>query len=187
MEKSKIEKINKGYAFIYVDREGESLTYGEDFTHEDMISEYYNMPGPIQWNFYLIIAKEFVPKNKVEEILDNDKYTRKLIVPLTQIDSFIKERFPDVMSEVGKMTLVKGRNWADALELFKKEKALNDPSKSVYPSWYRDDSSLDTLNKMDILRAELITNPKLDCIFYTHLSSEEGWAKKKFHLFIKKA
>lgn len=181
-----MERIDKGYAILYVDREGESLIINEDLSDNNMVSDYYSNGGPLQWNFYLIIAKEVVPIEREEEILNNETYTRKLIVPKDEIDNFIEERFPTVGNEVGKMTLIKGRNWSDALELFKKEKSLNGSSRSSFPSWNRNESTMDTLTKMDILRAELITNPKLNCIFYTHLSGEYNLAEKKFYLFTKK-
>jgi hypothetical protein len=181
-----MEKIDRGYAVIYIDRTGESLVvenenYKMDYTTKDMVSDYYNESGFRQWNFYLIIPKSLVREEDIENIENCDKYTRKYVVDDEDIDIFIEEKFPIMDNEnKGSILLIKGKSWVDTLE-----KAYDKQDDyTLYKSWYREDSLMDSLEKMDELRASLIKRPNLKAMFCTHISNEMGIAEKKFKLFL---
>ncbi|RPI85141.1 MAG: hypothetical protein EHM34_02350, partial [Nitrosopumilales archaeon] len=179
-----MERIDRKYAIIYVDRTGETLTK-PDYVTEDIVSDYYssNNAGFLQWNFYLIIAKNVVNPDDIKIIENNDLYCRKYVIADNKIKSFIDEWFPIMQDERGSITLVKGDSHVEAEDLawrtFYKTK-----SNSNYPymSWYRDYNLMYSLTKMDKLRATLINNPDINVVFGTHISNEYSLAEKKFKL-----
>lgn len=175
-------KIERSYAIIYIDYNGESLTV-DDFTTYNLTNDYYNNGGFLQWNFYLIIPEELIGNVSKKEIEINEKYTRKFIIKLNEIDKFIEDRFPITNVNMGKITLIKGDNWEDAC---KKADELEENGNFTLclPSAYRNVSLTDAITGMDILRSFLINNPKMNVLFYTHLSNEYFLATKKFHLFL---
>jgi hypothetical protein len=187
-----MERIDRKYAIINVDIEGESLTFN-DYTTNDTITDYYKEAGFLQWNFYLIIAKEAVVKlfegedidKKIKAIEDSETYCRKYVIESDKIDAFIAERFPILQKEHGVMILVKGDSHQNAKNLGYKEfiKPENQLKAKVISSWYRNYNSMYAITEMDKLRAKLITNPKLRVIFFTHISHEFSLAEKKFKLF----
>lgn len=82
-----MERINRKYAIIYVDHEGETLNLKDNYTLNEMITDYYNNSGFLQWNYYLIIPKELVESpEEIESIENNDIYTRKFVIPQDEID-----------------------------------------------------------------------------------------------------
>lgn len=181
-----MERVDREYAIIYIDREGETLkvtdeSRREDFATNEMVTDYYNHSGFLQWNFYLIIPKELVKEEEILNIEENSIYSRKYVIPTAEIESFIDDRFPKLTEKRGQITLVKGTNWEDAT--FLASKYLNTEFTSIIPSWYRNESLMFALTEMDILRSKLIKNPDSVVIFYTHLSNEYSLAEKKFKLF----
>lgn len=208
-----MERIDKQYAIIYVDRTGESLKNFDNRSDggfdSEMITDYYNVGekgnGFKQWNFYLIIAAEHVPADMVETIQDNDVYARKIILRESEIDAFIENRFPDLRDERGTLTIAKGKDWKDAKRLAAEVGGLSTKSyllkreleealdgsfrrrnkKTFKGSWYRDHSLMYALTEMDKLRAQLIRDPDMDVIFFSHISNETNIAEKKFKLFKK--
>lgn len=182
-----MERLQRKYAIIYIDREGVTLKEGaENFATTEMVSDYYNNSGFLQWNFYLIIPESLVPNKKMRQTIhEDDKYTRKFVVPDTAIESFIEDLFPIMKEKVRhQIKLIKGVNFTDALS-----QAINthrtEPVKLIQ-SWYRDESLMHSLTEMDKLRAELINDPKKKVIFFSHISNEFSIAEKKFKLFTAK-
>lgn len=181
-----MRKIDKGYAIIYIDDEGESLKH-DDFEFGELGNVYYKTPGNIQWNYYLIVPNEyFTTSEQLDDFLENDKYTRKYVMRREEINSFIEEMFPDLKEEHGVIELVKGKNRSDSLyKAIQKRLELELGNKYIsISSFMRDDSAMETLTNMDKLRAKLIKEPESKYIFYTHISNEMNLAEKKFKLFI---
>lgn len=143
-----MERIDKKYAIIYVDREGECLK-NDRFVTDAIINDYYEMSGPLQWNFYLIIAKESIQGISEDEILQEDSYARKYIMPEAAIDLFITVSFPELQEEHGKIEIIKGVDWTHA----QYKATLAHGFTHLYPSWHRDHSLLYSLTQMDELRA----------------------------------
>lgn len=161
-----MEIIERGYAIIYVDRKGESLNE-DDYTTKDMITDYYKNSGFLQWNFYLIVAEEAVEDQKTK-IEQNETYTRKYVMPESEIDSFVASMFPLMNIENGSISLIKGSSWNEAISLAMSKIG----SGKIYPSWYRDLSMMDSIKHMDELRARLISDPTHKAVFCTHISNE---------------
>lgn len=179
-----MRRIDVGYAIIYIDDDGDTLKEDiDDFTTNDMVSDYYNNNGYLQWNYYLIIPSDLVTDNeKVKEIESNDKYTRKYIINRNVIDEYVTKYFPKLGETKGKFILLKGKDWRDANNLVNQEPLKVGMLK--LGSWYRDHSMMDTLEYMDELRASLVKDPSRTIVFYTHISNESSIAEKKFKLFI---
>jgi hypothetical protein len=188
-----MRKIDKRYAIIYIDDEGESLKHDSDnYVNEQIGDEYYQLPFDknteeciLQWNCYLIVpTKYFTTPEQLDEFLDNDKYTRKHAIKEEEIDLFIEKMFPDLQEEHGVIELVKGINRSDSVyQAIRKHDELGIEYKLI-DSYYRNDSMMDTLYKMDKLRAKLVLEPESKFIFYTHITNEMNLAEKKFKLFI---
>ncbi len=181
-----MEKITREYAIIYIDRKGETLNqteqpYKGDYVTKELIHDYYNSPGFLQWNYYLIIPKELVKPEEMSVIENNDVYTRKYVIESDKIDQFINDRFPVLKKEKGTIKLIKGNSWVESSKLSKEEQQKNDVS--LYPSWYRNECLMYSLTEMDILRAKLINNPEYKALFFSHISNEFNIAEKKFKLF----
>jgi hypothetical protein len=174
-----MERLDKKYAIVYIDRDGEWIEC-DNFSDNSIISDYYELPGPMQWNFYYIVPESKIGEHTKEEIEAEQHYTRKFVIPDDQIDSFIKERFPDMGETHGTIEIIKGKNYVDACNKArdaKKEKLYN----CIIESPYRDKSMMDTLVEFDSLRADLIRNPGQEVLLYTHFSDEHFLARKKFH------
>jgi hypothetical protein len=184
-----MERLDKKYAIVYIDWEGDSLKI-DDFITKEMINDYYNQSGFLQWNFYTIVPKELFidnPNVTIDEFINNESYTRKFVYPKDEINNFVAKRFPDMNKKFGSATIVKGKNWAESLFLANNESdkgfMSGKPYTHSYGSFYRDLSMMDTLERLDIIRAELITNPDYNILFNSHISQEYNIAEKKFKLF----
>ncbi len=187
-----MELIKRDYAIIFIDWSGETLEEVEsgspytDFNTKGIVDVYYNQEGFLQWNCYLILPEEEVVKSKftTKEIENDEKYTRKFVVKRDQIDNFVESYFPESKSQesMGKITLIKGNTWIDTRFLTDQFLEKN-PNFTRCPSWYRNDSLMNTLTNMDRLRADLIRDPDKKVVFYTHLSNEFELAEKKFKIF----
>ena len=181
-----MKRINRKYAIIYVDTNGDTLL-SEDNASDEMLSDYYKNGGFLQWNFYLIIAKECIKDiegitaiERIKTIEKNDNYTRKYVVPKAKIKDFLKKQFPIMRKARGKINLITANTFVDAKTL-----AMTKKSKDIFLiSSYNRYVNLDlTLHALDALRNDLINNPKMVGIFYTHIQNEYSLAEKKFKLF----
>jgi len=201
---NRMERIDRKYAIIYVDRNGEALSEA-DLTTPDMINNYYDNPGPLQWNYYYILAQEALDATidapDKQDIEANDNYTRKYVMPEDHIYDFISRTFPLLADTHGQIHLIKGADWADAKD--KAKAAITEPEHNhrsresvmfgfrvtamngldIIPSYYRNKSLAHALSQMDDIRARLVTDPDYRALFYTHISTEHHLAEKKFHLF----
>lgn len=178
-----MEKIIRDYAIIYIDKNGESLNC-DNYTPDEIINDYYNNPGFLQWNYYLIIHKELIENlNLCTKIESDDKYTRKFVMCSDEIDIFINNLFPIFKkdNEYSKIKLIKGNSYIDSERKSLSFKKTHEDFKRL-ESWYRNECLNFALNQMDLLRMKLIKE-KQNYIFYTHISNEYFLAKQKFKLF----
>ena len=176
-----MERIDREYAIIYVDKTGESLTSRGQATKE-LVGDYYKQQGFLQWNFYLIIVEE-----SIEDACY--KYTRKYVMPEASIDKFIEINFPVLQEKRGKVEMIEAEGYREAKKLAFKKKSdydLSFPSHDVMliPSINREFNLDITLRYLDDVRNVLILNPNLHIIFYSHIRNENSLAKKKFKLFL---
>lgn len=179
-----MKRIDRTYAIIYIDDKGETLNSNvTDFTTKEMISDYYQNSGFLQWNFYLIITKEHVNKSEIKKIEKNVIYTRKFVIKKDNIDSFIKERFPELTEYKGTMAIIKGKNYKDARKKAKKYINKYKFIKFMFKGWHRNESLTHSIIEMDKLRARIICDSSLQGVFYSHIDNEYSIAKKKFKLF----
>lgn len=176
-----MERIDKKYAIIYLDNDGEWIN-SEDFQN-GIIKDYYSAIGLLQWNFYYIIPESKIGNKTKEEIEKNETYTRKYVVPDAEIVSFINKMFPDMTESHGTIDLIKGENYQNACELAKEAQKTNKYT-SIIEGPYRNISLMETLKEFDLMRANLIRNPNEKILLYTHISYEDALAKKKFELFL---
>lgn len=186
-----MERIEREYAIIYVDRTGESLTSRGQATRE-LISDYYNQRGFLQWNFYLIIAEETIEDvegicaaERIEAIKACDEYSRKYVMPEDRIEDFIEANFPVLKKKRGKIEIIQAEGFREA-KAIAGERVLGDSSTNIelMPSLHRDYSLTITLTCLDGMRIELIRNSKKHYIFYSHIQHEISLAEKKFKLFL---
>ena len=187
-----MKRIDKKYAIIYIDSKGETLEMEDeericdDFATYDMISDYYNLEGFLQWNVYLIVPREkFEFESDIKEFEDNDKYVRKYAVSSDKIGRFVEKNFPDMGTDVGKIKLIHTKNHKESKAALKSQQ-----QKSSWFLWEssfnRDLNIFDTLSKLDEVRVKLIQNPhplSPLVIFCTHIDGEFSLAEKKFKLF----
>lgn len=194
-----MEKIERGYATIYIDRDGETLDDSVSaFWTKEMEIDYYRNPGAIQWNYYLIIPQEVLfkctwtfenPNEPTEDelknlksyIINNDSYGRKYVLPSNIIDLFLLDNFPERGEKTGNIVLLKGENRKDT-KMKLKELGTSVEYRDYLPidSFYRNLSSMSTLYELDKLRKGLLRNPNMKVLFYTHISLEHNLAKQKF-------
>lgn len=179
-----MRRIDRKYAIIYIDDNGETLSSADLFT-DDMISNYYQNDGFLQWNYYVIIPEELVPHDETIKIIEtSDTYSRKFVMKRDEIDSFMEERFPEMNKENGVIELITGESWKQATHNLRE---MNSSTNTlVQLSIYRNESEMVGLTVMDELRAELIKFPKTNAKFVTHITNEISIAEKKFKLFFKK-
>ena len=158
-----MEKIDRKYAIIYIDREGLSLApHVDNYTPDHLSSEFFKNGGFIQWNFYLIIPKELVPTDKIEEIESNQTFTRKYVIPSEKINDFIEDRFPELPEEINfVMKIIKGNSWEETQKLVK-----NEIADTYYPSILRDYDTMDTLESLDIIRSSIIKMIQLNFMIF---------------------
>lgn len=185
-----MRKIVRDYAVIYIDDDGDTLKIGDyedthvdNYATNDMISDYYENGGYLQWNYYLIIPNDLLTNDhNIRSIEENDIYTRKYVLNREIIDYWVNKYFPEPGETRGKFKLLKGRDWKEAIDMVNQEPLSVGTIK--LGSWYRDHSLLDTLSYMDELRASLIKDPSKTIVFYTHISNESSIAEKKFKTFM---
>ena len=185
-----MKRIKRKYAIIYIDNDGETLE-SDDYTTQDITTYYYQARGFLQWNFYLIIPKENIKETEeatVEEqikaIEQNNTYTRKYVVEKDKIDKFVREHFPIIKKNHGKMIMIQADTFKEAEAAAIKATENNPDITMTTPSFNRDINLDQTLKKLDGVRTFLIKNPNLTIVFYTHIQNEYSLAEKKFKLFI---
>lgn len=180
--------IKRTYARIYVDMKGETLE--EEFFLKTVVEDYYQdeVTGFLQWNFYVIYPKGVVPEDRIDEVLNDGKYCRRLIVSEKRIGRFIEDNFPITSEYLGRAKVIETHNHKKTLQkkdewVFSSER---NPKEIFHMSFLRDLNIMDTLTALDNLRTKLIKNEDLSVIFVTHLTNEFSLAEKKLKIFIKK-
>lgn len=195
-----IERIDRKYAIIYIDRDsiltnslkevdikdydGEICKFFDNLKADNyestMVTEFYNNPGALQWNYYYISNNESVIFDIFKAINENDAYCRKFLV--SDIDEFLERTFPTLPAELKcKVTLIKRVNWMDAKiassQFIKESKELNLIKKG---SLYRDISMMNTLYSFDLLRSQIMDTEK-HIVFYTHIDEESSLFERKMN------
>ena len=84
----------------------------EQFQEDHISSDYYNHPGPLQWNHYLIFIRESgivsqVQKNKIE---NDDIYTRKFIFTKDEVQKYFTYSFSNQLLDTDIVSV-----WKDKL------------------------------------------------------------------------
>jgi|GEM_PF-1910878 len=96
-------QINGSVAAIYYLDYSESMIaidQIQDFQEKYISSDYYNNPGFLQWNYYLLFIRDSFDEQIKKEIEQNDIYSRKFILSPNEFESFFKhERFQGVVQQ----------------------------------------------------------------------------------------
>lgn len=81
----------KQAGIYYMDLSGEVLvdTFNE-YQEKLLADEYYNHPGNLQWNLYLLLLQDTVNPEAKEKIERNDKYARKYVFTESQFEDFFR-------------------------------------------------------------------------------------------------
>jgi hypothetical protein len=208
---SKIEIIDKGYAIIFVDHEGEGLLGQKGgYATDSMITLYYSKTANfIQWNFYHIVPADVFERPEVirefeygteglsrEEVVQkikknfihNDNYTRKFILNRENISRYINYQYPDFdpNKEAGKVLSIKARNHNEGCMTARRFHQEEYGDYKIVPSILRYYDSMRTLLELDNFRRDLIRNPELKFIYHTHLRNEYNFTRYKFIFLPKK-
>ncbi len=188
-----MERIDREYAIIYVDKTGETLTSRGQGTPE-LVGDYYKQRGFLQWNFYLIIAEESIEDvegisaaERIKAIRACDEYSRKYVMPESEIEEFIKNQFPVLRKKRGKIEMIQAEAFHVAKKMaFDKKATFGDRIDDItlIPSYNREYCIDLCLTCLDDVRRDLINHPELQVIFYSHIQHEISLAEKKFKLFL---
>ena len=81
----------KQAGIYYMDLSGEVLvdTFNE-YQEKLLADEYYNHPGNLQWNLYLLLLQDTINPETKEKIERNDKYARKYVFTESQFEDFFR-------------------------------------------------------------------------------------------------
>jgi exonuclease SbcC len=81
----------KQAGIYYMDLSGEvSIDTFNEYQEKLLADEYYNHPGNLQWNLYLLLLQDTVNPEIKEKVERNDKYARKYIFTESQFEDFFK-------------------------------------------------------------------------------------------------
>jgi recombinational DNA repair ATPase RecF len=80
---------NAGICFLDM-RDEIRLDDFNDYQEKLLADEYYNNPGPIQWNFYLFLLRDNVDSLTKQTIEKDDKYARKYVFKEHEFEDFFK-------------------------------------------------------------------------------------------------
>lgn len=76
-------------AVYYIDmNEKASLDKFEEYQETLLAKDYYNEPGDIQWNYYLLLLRDQIQNDLKQNIEKNDKYARKYVFDEKQFENF---------------------------------------------------------------------------------------------------
>lgn len=182
-----MERIDRKYAIIYVDWDGETLQTVDgkvQLSEYDIANIYYNTEGFLQWNIYLMIPEDLVNTGEeINSIESSTTYARKYVTPREDINTTIELMFPIMTENHGSIKIIEGVSWDNVSMKAANEVSVN--GGHLQGSFYRNLGLLETLRQMDLLRANMVRNPKYKGVFYSHIENEISIAKHKFKLFIK--
>jgi DNA repair protein SbcC/Rad50 len=81
----------KTAAIYYIDVDQDvALDQFEEYQESLLAKDYYNEPGDIQWNYYLLLLRDQIQDDLKQKIEKNDKYARKYVFDETQFENFFK-------------------------------------------------------------------------------------------------
>ena len=194
-------RIDKKYAIIYID-ENFDIKDCQTFTTADMESDYYNNPGPLQWNYYLFIPEDKLGDVDKKTIENNEEYTRKYVLKdLDTIYRTIEIDFPDLDENIIQkcnFTLITGDTWIDVLNKVDSEdinsdvvnvysrsnerngKIIKNNNTKIFNSYLRDYNSILTLGFIDEIRAYYVLGGFENIYYFTHIEDEMFLVKQKF-------
>lgn len=80
-------------AIYYFDYEENDLSFNlDDYLEKNISADYYNNPGPIQWNNYLCFIREqgIISVERKRSVENNDIYTRKFVFTPGELEQYLK-------------------------------------------------------------------------------------------------
>jgi DNA repair exonuclease SbcCD ATPase subunit len=81
----------KQAGIYYMDLSGEiPVDTFNEYQEKLLADEYYNHPGNLQWNLYLLLLQDTVNPEAKEKIERNDKYARKYVFTESQFEDFFR-------------------------------------------------------------------------------------------------
>ena len=194
-------RIDKKYAIIYIDENFDTKDC-QSFTTADMISNYYNNPGPLQWNYYLFIPEDKLGDVDKKIIENNEEYTRKYVLKdLDFIYRTIEIDFPDLDENIiqkCEFTLITGDTWIKVLDKVDSEninsdvvnvysrsnernvKIIKNNKTKIFNSYLRDYNTILTLGFIDEIRAYYVLGGIENIYYLTHIEDEMFLVKQKF-------
>lgn len=88
----------KQAGIYYMDLSGEvPLDTFNEYQEKILAEEYYNHPGNLQWNLYLLLLQDSVNPDTKAKIERNDKYARKYVFTESQFEDFFKLEKSDAL------------------------------------------------------------------------------------------
>lgn len=108
----------------YLDLSGEvSVETFNEYQEKVLANEYYNHPGNLQWNLYLLLLQDTINPETKEKIEGNDKYARKYVFTESQFEDFFKlEKSDTVISSDIVLQWKAALKNVDLQEVYSKEK-----------------------------------------------------------------
>ncbi len=85
----KISGKSAGIYYMDLSNEVEAETFNE-YQEKILADEYYNQPGSLQWNLYLLLLQDTINPETKEKIERNDKYARKYVFTEEQFEDFFQ-------------------------------------------------------------------------------------------------
>ena len=81
----------KQAGIYYMDLSGDvSVETFNEYQEKLLADEYYNHPGNLQWNLYLLLLQDTINPETKEKIEGNDKYARKYVFTESQFEDFFR-------------------------------------------------------------------------------------------------
>jgi len=81
----------KPAGIYYMDLSGDvSIDTFNEYQEKLLAEEYYNHPGNLQWNLYLLLLQDTVNLETKEQIERNNKYARKYVFTESQFEDFFR-------------------------------------------------------------------------------------------------
>jgi len=70
---------DKAAGVYYIDVSGKPVEDFDQYQEDMLAKDYYNHPGSIQWNYYLLLMRDEVSDDERKKLERNDKYARKYL------------------------------------------------------------------------------------------------------------
>jgi len=174
-----MEKIDKSYAIIYIDRSGDSIEDFRDYMNKQIATDYYDTPGSIQWNYYLIANQNGASLESIKRFETDDHFCRKYAMRVEEIDPFVAINFPELSDNGSTFYLYTGDSHTNAWANMS-SKVTNEKVEKI-DSIMREFNEMNTLTELDRLRASML-NEERHFAYFTHLTNEINLIERKFGL-----